>query len=107
MTEPTKVPDIQEQLKNLMADASDPSAPVDREHLVRVLDKVAMCIAELKAQVVASQERVDRLERRQNALIDHVEEVEDKLEIHLGDEEEARTGEKPVPWEQVKEELDL
>ena len=52
------------------------------------------------------QRRLERLERRQDALIEHVEELEDKIDIDRAKAEMERTGEQPIPLEQIKAELD-
>lgn len=124
MTEPAQVLDIQKQLKELTADmaevtnGSDPSAPVETERLLGILEQMLVFfnvlgskIAEQEQQIqtllkAASQERMDRLERRQDALIDQVEEVDDKIDAHEAEEEMRRTGEKPIPLAEIERELD-
>ena len=121
MTGPVKGIDIQEQLKALVADmaevtnGSDPSASGGPKRLIGILEQAAgmlaflvekdveqeQHIAELKVQVAASKERQDRLERRQDALIENIEEVEDRLAcLETADEE-------TIPLEEVKNELGL
>jgi flagellar motility protein MotE (MotC chaperone) len=71
------------------------------------VDNLKQRLAELEALVRAQQETLAAHERKIAALIEHVEEVEDNLEIHLGDEEMAQAGEEPIPLEQIEKEMGL
>lgn len=84
------------------------------EDLKKISDNQYKNASSLRDFAVGLQRQVEKLVEKNSALNVRVadlsralEDVEDRLAAHEAVEEMERKGEKPVPWEQVKKELNL
>jgi hypothetical protein len=76
--------------------------------LSKYVDTIKPLVSQLEQAIpsLLMTERLERLERRQDALIEHVEDLEDKIDIDRAKAEMERTGEEPITWEEFEKELD-